>query len=101
MRALQSDHRVNKNNRLSRTRVGYLSVAGNAHLFGQFLRIAKCSDNVCVCGRKREKLDKFIYLRLPEEITVDRDNTCRRMYSLNAHANDIIILWLNFSFFLF
>jgi len=97
MRELQSDHRVNKNNRLSRARVGYLSVAGSAHLFGQFLRTAKCSDNVCIRVYKREnerELDKFIYeyLRLPEEITVDRDDTCRRIYSLNAHANDIIIL---------
>lgn len=50
---------------------------------------------------KEREIRQFIYLRLPEEIIVDRDNTCRRMYSLNAHANDIIILWLNFSFFFF
>lgn len=97
IRALQSDHRVNKNNRLSRARVGYLSVAGSRAFVWLVLRTAKCSDNVCIYVYKREterELDKFIYeyLRLPEEITVDRDDTCRRIYSLNAHANDIIIL---------
>lgn len=72
MRALQSDHRVNKNNRLSSARVGYLSVAESAYLFGQFLRPAKCSDNVCmyvyVCvygkERERERI-RQIYIRVP------------------------------------
>lgn len=45
--------------------------------------------------------ERRVYLRLPEEITVDRDDACRRMHSLisrartrtRLHANDIINLY--------
>lgn len=63
-----------------------------------FVWPVKCSDSKREGPRGAETRERQVYLRLPEEITVDRDDACRRMHSLimrartRLHANDIINL---------
>jgi len=59
---------------------------------GERIYLTKCLDSEREREREREReglKKRQVYLRLPEEITVDRDDACRRMHSLIARAHAI------------